>query len=161
MGADVLTELKDIHLPEAVSWWPLALGWWLLAFLLVVIIALFVVYHRYKTRNAYRRQALLLLEQHRQQWQRDQQHQHTQHALLTLLKRVALTLYPTQQVAGLYGQAWVDFLNRQTKTAYFDSTLSHTLIQGRYKPDSSADIEHLYQACRLWIKHHARPKGVT
>jgi hypothetical protein len=36
---DPLAQLRDIHLPEAVSWWPLAIGWWLVA--IVCILGLF------------------------------------------------------------------------------------------------------------------------
>ena len=28
--------LRDIQLPDAVSWWPLAMGWWLLLLVMVV-----------------------------------------------------------------------------------------------------------------------------
>ena len=30
--------LKDIHLPDAISWWPPAIGWWLLALLIPILI---------------------------------------------------------------------------------------------------------------------------
>ncbi|MBV1912177.1 MAG: DUF4381 domain-containing protein, partial [Cycloclasticus sp.] len=31
--------LRDIHLPDAITWWPPAIGWWLL--LAVIIVAAF------------------------------------------------------------------------------------------------------------------------
>ena len=30
MKQDPLAALRDIHMPEAVAWWPPAPGWWLL-----------------------------------------------------------------------------------------------------------------------------------
>ena len=30
MQADSLAQLRDIQLPEPISWWPLAPGWWVL-----------------------------------------------------------------------------------------------------------------------------------
>jgi hypothetical protein len=32
-----LSQLKDIHLPDDISWWPLAIGWWLLITILPTI----------------------------------------------------------------------------------------------------------------------------
>lgn len=43
--ADPLSQLRDIHTPEAISyWWPLAPGWWILG---VIIIALIVLITRW------------------------------------------------------------------------------------------------------------------
>ena len=43
-------QLRDIHLPEAVSWWPLAIGWWVLGFLAIIAIAVlaYIVLRRIK-----------------------------------------------------------------------------------------------------------------
>ena len=30
MENDPLAQLRDIHLPEPILWWPLAPGWWVL-----------------------------------------------------------------------------------------------------------------------------------
>jgi len=30
--------LKDIHLPDAITWWPLAIGWWLLIVMVIAAI---------------------------------------------------------------------------------------------------------------------------
>ena len=39
MNAPAMNELplRDIHLPDAVSWWPPAIGWWLLAIIIVAL----------------------------------------------------------------------------------------------------------------------------
>ncbi|MBT3527943.1 MAG: DUF4381 domain-containing protein, partial [Porticoccaceae bacterium] len=36
MQGDPLAELRGIHLPDPISWWPLAPGWWVL---IVIFIA--------------------------------------------------------------------------------------------------------------------------
>ena len=35
---DPLAQLRDIHLPEPVSWWPPALGWWLVAMTVMTLL---------------------------------------------------------------------------------------------------------------------------
>ena len=45
--------LRDIHLPEAISWWPPAIGWWILAVLIPVILyLLFKLYQRVTRKTA-------------------------------------------------------------------------------------------------------------
>jgi cbb3-type cytochrome oxidase subunit 3 len=43
--------LKDIHLPEAISWWPPAIGWWLLLVLIPLTVFILVWAYRYLTRK--------------------------------------------------------------------------------------------------------------
>ncbi len=58
-----LQHLVGLKMPEAVSWWPLALGWYLLALILLVVL-LFFAYKKRQSylRNQYRREALKRLE---------------------------------------------------------------------------------------------------
>ena len=53
--------LRDIHLPDPVSWWPMAPGWWLLFFLLVLLISLSIFFLR--RRQQYRRSAVYKAKQ--------------------------------------------------------------------------------------------------
>ena len=43
----MLEQLRDIHLPDAVSWWPIAWPWWLMLSLLIALIS-FAIYYRKK-----------------------------------------------------------------------------------------------------------------
>jgi len=56
--ANPLDQLKDIHLPEAVGFWPPALGWWLLAAVFVVILLTGILLYKRHQKNAYRRSAV-------------------------------------------------------------------------------------------------------
>jgi len=51
-SADPLSQLKDIHTPDPISyWWPLAPGWWILAFLIIVGLVLLAIWLRKKIKN--------------------------------------------------------------------------------------------------------------
>ena len=47
-------ELRDIHLPTEISWWPLAPGWWIVIglILLGIVISIFL-YRRQQARKHY------------------------------------------------------------------------------------------------------------
>ena len=104
--ASPLDQLKDIHLPDPVSIWPLAWPWWAMLIALVSLIA-FSVY-RYN-KNQWRRQALKQLSTITtldeviciQQCNR-------------LLKQVALYRFG-QTCASLSGEKWLEFLDNKVK----------------------------------------------
>ena len=53
--------LKDIHLPEAIGWWPLAPGWWILLLLIGLLIFAVVIWLRRLARQAFVKHAQKIL----------------------------------------------------------------------------------------------------
>ena len=54
----LLSQLKDIHAPEAISIWPLAIGWWLLIIIsTAAITTLCYLILRRRLQNTWKRQA--------------------------------------------------------------------------------------------------------
>ncbi|MEJ2181709.1 MAG: DUF4381 domain-containing protein [Gammaproteobacteria bacterium] len=52
MNPDIVSlPLRDIHMPDTVYWWPLAIGWWILLGLLVAIVAITYIYKYLKKRK--------------------------------------------------------------------------------------------------------------
>lgn len=154
-----LSQLKDIHLPDPVSWWPLAFSWWVVIFA-VVGMALFIIWFFWQKhkRNAYRREAVANLKQLEHAWL---QKQLTSSALLAqlnrLLKQVALTAYGRHEVSVLSDQAWLNFL--QKRAAFLmQPPCSVDLMNSLYQKNTDyeqADIQSWLSYSRQWIeKHH-------
>lgn len=146
--ASPLDQLKDIHLPEAVSIWPLAWPWWALLVCALALITFIVV--RYK-KNQWRRQALGQLKNIAtsdelfcvQQCNR-------------LLKQVALYRFG-QSCASLSGEKWLEFLDSKVKTAIFTdhfNTFAFIIDQPR-EVGTSIDVIQLKKAIEHWIRKHA------
>ena len=57
--------MRDIHLAEAISWWPLAWGWWLVIVVsIAALILLFYALYRRHRKKATQRYALAELPWH-------------------------------------------------------------------------------------------------
>jgi len=157
--------LKDIYLPESVSWWPPAIGWWILLLLLIILgWASYTAIHRYREKWGYRNNALQLLNSTYTNWKisgNDQKDidKNIIESMAIILKRTAITAYPTTEVSSLFGEQWLEFINKQTKTPCFDSKIKNLLLFQQYQATNSTIIDEVcidnfYKACQQWIKNH-------
>ena len=147
-----LANLRDIHLPKAIGWWPLAPGWYLL-FLLILCLSLFFVYKLHKKRQQAKakKEALKLLKRYEEQYDLEGDSQKTCMQISELLRRVALAYFERQKVAGLQGDEWLQFLNQSSKGGEL-MQVSDYLLHLPYRPKQEIDLKPLFAKVRLWIK---------
>jgi hypothetical protein len=143
--------LKDIHLPEAISWFPPAIGWWLLLILVPLLIAL--IYWLYKRLT--RKTALKIAKQQLQVIKdstKDNTYKLAQ--LSALLRRVAISTAPREQTASLTGQAWLAFLDGSSKEKPFSAGAGRCLIDAPYRRTALTNVEisQLISLCEDWLK---------
>ena len=153
-----LDQLRDIHLPDAVSYWPLAPGWWIVAAIATTTIAVtaVIIYRRYQ-RNAYRREAATMLATISQLRLDGDQTQYLQQ-LNHLLKQTALTVDKRDLISSLSGQSWLEFLDRSSKTSAFTEGVGRILADGPYQPSvKEDDLSALHQLAEQWIREHQLP----
>ena len=70
----LLEQLRDVHLPEPVSWWPLAPGYWIVLALVVVVLGMLAYWlrHQPKRKTQHLKQAALReMAQLYSTWQED------------------------------------------------------------------------------------------
>lgn len=155
--AEVLAQLKDIRLPPNPGFWPLAPGWYLVALLALALVLTLAFWVRKKRRQAKpKKEALALFAVYKEQYLKERNSQVTSAKLDELLKRVALVYFPREQVAGLHGQAWIDFLNRESKGLDF-SKVAEQLIAFPFKKEQPADLEPLLCMVERWIRQRRGP----
>lgn len=152
-GADPLAQLRDIHLPQAVSWWPPAIGWWLLAVLLLAgLLALCWWLLRRHRASAYRRQARHELDTVFASWQADGDTVRYLQSINGVLKRVALQSFRRDRVARLSGSAWFEFLDAQTTSPGFSELDIHDVSYRTDTPD--CDPAEIYRVSTDWVRQH-------
>jgi len=146
--------LRDLHLPEATGWWPPAPGWWML--LSVALIALgylaLRVYRRWQ-RNAPRRYALKELARCEAEYLQHRNPVLLSKDLSALLRRGMLAYAPRAEIAGLTGDAWLQWLDQDMPLPYFHTEGGKSLLQLPYRnPDSDlpdVDVAALLSAVRM------------
>ncbi len=153
-----LAQLRDIHLPQPVGWWPLAPGWYVLAILvLLMLCTLGYMLRRYYLNGQGKRQALLLITLYQQQHERDANSQLTSARVSELLKRVALVYFPRERVASLQGERWLAFLNETGKGVNFN-LVRYNLLEQPYHPHTGHDNLHLlFSMAKKWISQRGKP----
>lgn len=140
-----LDRLHDLVVPPPVPWWPPSPGWVILLALAAGILLGWLVktFVRWQA-NRYRREALALLKE-------------TPAAeLSSLVKRVALTVWPREEVAGLTGPAWLRFLDRTGGMNLFVAGPGRTLESAAFDPSVSGDDKARRRAVKEWILKHER-----
>lgn len=155
--ADPLAELRDIHMPAPVGWWPPAPGWWLLAAALLVLLGLAAYFgvRRFR-RQRYRRIARRQLEALYAQWQQQRDDALFLRELNQLLKQAALHAFAAERVAPLHGAAWLRFLDSTLRKPVFDDPALQPLAD-LYAPDAAAgplEADALRRAAAHWLRRH-------
>ncbi len=158
-------ELKDIHLPDSILWWPPAPGWWVLGVVLIIFLFLMLLllpklwrWLRYKPVRSLSLKEFYLIKQSHQQ-QADQKQ--TLQAITTLLRRTVMSKSGRIGHAGVVGDDWINQLNQMSQKDCFTQAQEELLKYGRYQPaiegQNKADIDSLLQSCENWIR--SLPKG--
>jgi hypothetical protein len=150
-----LQNLNDIVIPEPVAWWPPAPGWYVVAalVLLALLVLTFRGIQRWQ-RNRYRREALAILAQVRDNGSGQASR------VPELLKRAALSAFPRDEVAGLNGAAWYRFLDGSARCDRFSAHAGTLLAKASYGASPSLterEFTVLCEAAEFWLRRHRIP----
>jgi len=157
---DPLAELRRLHLPEPIGFWPPALGWWALAGFVVVavVVAAFVVVRRRRSlgRHALREVSRVASA--------GADVQDTAAALSELMRRVAIQRFGAERVAALHGEEWQWFLvdsGPPRRRRAIDADAGRLLALAAYAPPKTVELrcegftldrDEFVDAVRRWIR---------
>jgi len=152
-AADPLAALRDIHLPPDPGIWPPAPGWWLVAvtipLLCWLILSLWRKFAgRLRSAREFRKQ-LLALDIH----STNEKKLTAIQEISRLVRQFAICRYGREQVAGLYGDDWLDFLNSTTKREpEFTTGVGAILKDAHFQPQIDSELEDLRNYLVRWSK---------
>ena len=147
-----LANLRDIVMPAAIPWWPLAPGIWILVagLLATAIVASIRAFRQYQA-NAYRREAIRELDGLTDMT-----------GIMPLLKRAAMVAYGRETVASLSGDAFLAFLDRTGGTSVFTAgpaRLLPSLAYSKAAGPTSGDLDRAVADARRWLRKHRARDG--
>ncbi|MBF0622598.1 MAG: DUF4381 domain-containing protein [Magnetococcales bacterium] len=152
--------LQPIHLPDPVSWWPLAPGWWLLLGLVCVSGLVAVGWLIYRKRRRVNRLLELELMRVEAAYAKSGSDHQLARDVLVLIRRGCLALLPSQDVAGLTDAALLDFLDQTINETRFNSLLGRQLLQAAYDPKTVISGQDILELMRFWCRRMRKPKPV-
>jgi hypothetical protein len=147
-----ILDLKDIHEPEAIGWWPPAIGWWLLAITIPLLIVLLAWLYKRLTRKTAIKTASKILAQIKQDTARDNLRKLCD--LSMLIRRVAISVSPRDKAAGLTGRQWLAFLDTSVTGMPFSEGIGQLLADAPYRKTQPTELEisQLITLCEDWLK---------
>ena len=160
MNPDIASiPLRDIHLPESVSWWPLAPGWWIVLGLLVLATAVVFFLKHMKGRRQLEKQVMDEFQGLVDQYKNDRDINALLGNVSKLLRRVSMTRFSQQEVAALTGDRWLKFLdetlgNGKNNNLNFHSELGELLVSRQYQKSLSIDeskLDQLLMLSKRWL----------
>ena len=144
-----LPEIRDVQIPDGVSFFPLAYGWWVV--LAIGVFVFFVIYVILKLRRiSKKRYAFKELE--------DISTARPIYAaamISELLRRICIFKYPS--ASSYYGEQWINFLNQHALSPLSPQTaqllkfapfMDKSENNQTYTPQ---DVENLKDFCKKWI----------
>ncbi len=151
-------DLRDIHLPEPISWWPIAPGWWMLIASLILIITVIFILRKIYLGKQLKRDITSELENIKQQFKKTQNKSQLAKSLSILLRRASISYYPKTNIAGLTGEHWLAYLDKTnvklSKKNSFKSNAGEVLLSAPYLPDNTKldfDAQSLIELCESWL----------
>ncbi len=142
-----LVELLDMLAPAPepipISMVPQTWGWIVLAAVFLIGVgSIIYLLARYRSANAYRRLALMELKRAGNDPAR----------AANILRRAALAAFPRNEVAGLHGQEWLNFIQHSAEKIQFPDEAGQSLLQAPYR--EGKEDPKVAKLARDWITLH-------
>lgn len=151
-------DLRDIHLPEVISWWPIAPGWWLVFASIILIIAVIFIARKIYLKKQLSRDIHRELDDIKQQYKQTKNKSQLAKSLSVLMRRANISHYPETDSAGLIGSEWLAYLDStmtgSSTEKKFQSDIGKVLLSAPYLPDNASldfDATALIQLCESWL----------
>lgn len=152
----LMQQLHDIEGLDAISIWPLALGWWILIACGALVFggAFWLIRRRLRYLRSWERDTLKRLDNLEQNLSPSTSVE-TAAFLSEYLRRIAIRRFPRKECAGLVGDSWLKWLKVHDPKQFDWVEKGKLLVEVPYAPGHAEQplpkIRELIQAVRNWV----------
>ncbi len=154
--------LRDIHLPDPVSWWPPAIGWWILLLISLIVIWGLIAFIKKLKRPVLKKSAKAEIAMVLNDYNNHQnQHLLIQQLSITI-KRIGISYLQRNQTAGISGVEWYAKINQLVEKNQFSDEVIKLLSQGPYQKKPELDDETVNQIInqtQRWVSALSKEKA--
>ncbi len=143
--------LRDIHLPDAISWWPPAIGWWLVLAIIILSIVFIPKLYHYFTFTPLKKVAKQSFEEITSLYNNNNDVKQLITDTSKLLRQVAMSYYSRQEVAQLTGDKWIEVLNKISEKVVFSEEMQQSLINAPYQKQAEINPQQLIKSVNDWL----------
>lgn len=141
-----LNQLKNVHLPDSISIFPLAIGWYIIITIVIILIIFACIKLKQKKYNNQVKQIYALLAK----IEADKTNRQLSEVSI-LIKRVAIMKFPKLNVHTMFGEKWLNFLDEVGKTNNFTNGDGRYLLD-IYQNKPIENPEQFFVVVRQWLK---------
>lgn len=151
---DLLSQLRNLDTPGAISWWPPAPGWWALASLILLglIAAIYIAIRNYLHGAAARSARSAIHSVYDSYLEKDPSAAARSEFLQeinAILKRLAANYQGNESVASLSGQAWRNYLSEVAPE--LSATELDPFSSAIYQPQPQIDVDEVMLSLDLLV----------
>ncbi|MCB1196762.1 MAG: DUF4381 domain-containing protein [Bdellovibrionota bacterium] len=143
--------LRDIHLPHAIGYWPVSIGWWVMLVLFVALVFAVWRYKKYK-QNHIGTLSLNAFHEIVKKYEKNKNDAEFSKELSILIRRIVISKFPRKDTASLVGQQWLEFLDKMAECEDFTKGCGRQIITAPYQNKSLDRVDDLIQVVEKWIK---------
>jgi len=154
--------LRDIHLPDPVSWWPPAMGWWFLLLFIVLFIWALVSFVKYLRKPVLKKSAKAELSLVITAYQQHQDKHLLLQQISILFRRIGISYFSRNDNAGIAGLEWYAKINSLVEKNRISDDMVELLSQGPYQRRPELDeqkIQNLIDQTQRWVSALSREKS--
>ncbi|MDP1836521.1 MAG: DUF4381 domain-containing protein [Chlamydiales bacterium] len=152
----LMQQLHDIEGIDAISPWPLAIGWWIVIACAVLMLAsgAWMLRRHLAYLRSWKRDTFMRLDSLEQNLSPDTSWE-AMTFLSEYLRRIVMRRFPRNECAGLVGDAWLKWLREHDPQQFDWTDKGKLLIQIPYAPVRTdlpvQQVKELIQAARNWV----------
>jgi len=150
---EALKDLRDIHEPDPISFWPPAPGWWIVLVIIVAAIFLLRWWLKRDKSPSYKKLAYEALKNITTNYEVQRNGYKTAGEISELIRKVMVLTDDRSEVAGMIDEEWLSYLDLKSGTDLFTKGAGRVLTTVIYQKESDIDVDGLLAATKVLLKN--------